>query len=92
VYILNLEDVYEDIKSVLYKIMANNKQSIEFPVATKSFIQQTYTYFSSKKGKDKFIKDYIYLRLNQKEPRIQRRVAQARENGILNKVFFYPKL
>lgn len=58
-YILNLEDVYEDIKSALYKIMANNKQSIELPAATKPFIQQTYNYFSSKKGKDKFIKDYI---------------------------------
>lgn len=86
-YVLNLEDVYEDIKSALYKIMANNKQSIELPAATKPFIQQTYNYFSSKKRKDKFIKGYK-LEVESKEPRIQRRVAQAREDGILNKVFY----
>jgi hypothetical protein len=85
---LSLEDVYEDIKSALYKIMTNNKQSIELPATTKLFIQQTYNHFSSKKGKDKFTKDYK-LEVETKEPRIQRRVAQAREDSILNKVFLY---
>jgi hypothetical protein len=54
---LNAEDVYEDIKSALYKIMSNNTQSIELPQILKPFIQQTYSYVSSKKGKTKFIKE-----------------------------------
>ena len=76
----NPEDVYEDIKSALYEIMTNNKQSIEIPAMIKPFIQQTYNYFSSKKGKNRFIKEYK-LEIESKEPRIrQRKVAQARKD------------
>ncbi|OBZ84462.1 hypothetical protein A0J61_07484 [Choanephora cucurbitarum] len=77
---LNSEDVYVDIKSALYKIMTNTKQFIEIPAAIKPFVQQTYNYFSSKKAKDRFMKEYK-LEVESKEPRIrQRKIAQARKN------------
>lgn len=77
---LNSQNVYEDIKSALYKIMTNKIQSLEIPAVMKPFIQQTYNYFSSKKGKDRFMKEYK-LEVESKEPRIrQRKIAQAQKD------------
>lgn len=57
--------------------MTNKIQSLKIPVVIKPFMQQTYNYFSSKKGKDRFMKEYK-LEVESKEPRIrQRKVAQV---------------
>ncbi|KAG2206414.1 hypothetical protein INT46_006964 [Mucor plumbeus] len=77
----NPEEIYSYIKAALYTIMDSKDQSVALPSNIDIFIQKVYSYFSLRKTKDSFIKEYK-RRMDENEPRVsKRKIAKERQEA-----------
>ncbi|KAI8978514.1 hypothetical protein BDB01DRAFT_800219 [Pilobolus umbonatus] len=81
---LKPEDVYLDIKTALYNIMTNEDESAALPSKMDVLIQKVPSYFSLRKTKANFVKEYTYAK-DEKEPRwAKRKLAKERERTYIH--------
>lgn len=77
----NPEEIYSYIKAALYNIMDNKDQSVALPSKINMFIQRVYSYFSLRKTRDQFIKDFKRT-IDEIQPRVnKRKIAKERQEA-----------